>query len=208
MHISISEGNSKLGKIASVSLPAGVACRQDCECLNKCYARKIMRIRKSVRNAYERNWEILQNDPFTYWREIEMAVAMSRFFRFHVSGDIPDEDYLWNMIRLAETNKHCEILCFTKKYEIVNEMCRKFKACGYKDQELMPRNLRLIFSGWRGLEMQNPYNFPEAHVRYKDGTTTARADAKECGENCTDCALAGEGCWTLKHGEQIVFKEH
>lgn len=32
MNIKISNGNSKMGAIPSVSLPAGVTCRQDCEC--------------------------------------------------------------------------------------------------------------------------------------------------------------------------------
>lgn len=56
--------------------------------------------------------------------------------------------------------------------------------------------------------MDNKFNYPEAHVRYKDGSTTARADAKECGGNCTECARTDEGCWTLKRGEQVVFNEH
>lgn len=49
---------------------------------------------------------------------------------------------------------------------------------------------------------------PEAHVLYRDGTTTAREDAKKCGGNCTECACISGGCWSLKKGEQVVFKEH
>ena len=56
--------------------------------------------------------------------------------------------------------------------------------------------------------MNNPYHFPEAHVRYKDKSTTAMADAKECEGNCSDCAITGSGCWTLKNGEQVIFNEH
>lgn len=26
--------------------------------------------------------------------------------------------------------------------------------------------------------------------------------------NCSQCAITGDGCWTLKHGEQIIFNEH
>ena len=125
---------------------------------------------------------------------------MSRFFRFHVSGDIPDSVYFAHMIDIADRNQHCEILCFTKKYDIVND----YLNLGGK----IPENLHIVFSGWTGLEMNNPYSLPEAHVRYKDGTTTAKPTAKECGGNCTDCLLTEGGCWSLQSGEQVIFNEH
>lgn len=56
--------------------------------------------------------------------------------------------------------------------------------------------------------MDNPFRLPEAHVRYRDGSTTARDDALDCGGNCTECALTDGGCWTLRTGEQVVFNEH
>lgn len=200
MNIKISQGNSKMGSIPSVSLPAGLTCRVDCECGKKCYAKKIERLRSSVKQAYQHNYELLNSDPNTYWREVEASIMMSRFFRFHVSGDIPDNVYFAHMIEVAERNPHCEILCFTKKYGIVNEHL----SFGGK----IPHNLRIVFSGWRGLEMLNPFNLPEAHVRYRDGSTTARIGAKECGGNCTECATTDGGCWTLKNGEQVIFNEH
>ena len=197
--ISISRGNSKMGSIASVSLPSVLTCKK-CACQDKCYARKIERIRPNVANAYRRNLEILRKHPDVYWREVEAAIMASRFFRFHVSGDIPDEEYFRRMAEVAQRNPHCEILCFTKKFEIANNAC----SGGLK----IPNNLHIIFSGWIGLEMVNPFSFPEAHVKYRDGTTTARPDALVCNGNCTECAITGEGCWTLKRGEQVVFSEH
>ena len=215
MHVSISKGNEKLGAIQSVSLPSGNTCIQ-CDCNKKCYARRIERRRKSVREAYQNNLNILITEPDVYWREVEAAIMLSRFFRFHVSGDIPDEKYLDKMIHIAKRNPHCEILCFTKKYEFVADcITRKLAANdifgdgsfkGYED--VFPQNLHIILSAWVGLEMYNPYNLPEAHVRYRDGTTTAKSDAIECGGNCTECAVTDEGCWTLKSGEQVIFNEH
>lgn len=199
-HVSISKGNSKMGDVQSVSLPAGVTCRSDCECSKKCYAKRIARRRPSVQNAYERNYNILMNDSDTYWREVEAAVMLSRFFRFHVSGDIPDIGYLTHMVEIAIKNPHCELLCFTKKYDIVNEWILTFGD--------IPSNLHIIFSAWRGLEMDNKYNLPEAHVRYRNGETTANKDAVECGGNCTECAIFDGGCWTLQRGQQVVFNEH
>ena len=204
MNIKISQGNSKLGSIPSISLPAGVTCRDDCICKDKCYAKRLERIRKSVREAYRHNYQVLKCTPDTYWREVEASIMMSRFFRFHVSGDIPDKSYLTHMIDIAGRNQHCEILCFTKKFDIVNEVVAEMLT----KSRLLPQNLHLVLSGWKDLEMKNPFLLPEAHVKFKDGTTTAREDALECGGNCTECALTEGGCWTLGTGEQVVFDEH
>lgn len=219
--VKISSGNSKMGSVPSVSLPSIKTCRQ-CACQSKCYAQKLERLRPAVRNAYQHNLEVLINEPETYWREVEASVMMSRFFRFHVSGDIPNEVYFAKMVEVAKRNPHCEILCFTKKYEIVNTYIEEFEALKYSKlvfpdcmmeitgnaEPVIPPNLHIIFSGWVDLNMVNPFALPEAHVRYRDGSTTAREDAIECGGNCTECALTEGGCWNLQKGQQVVFNEH
>lgn len=199
--VSISPGNSKLGAIPSVSLPSIKTCIQ-CDCNTKCYARKIERLRKNVKQAYERNLSILRSDPDEYWREIKAHLMLSRYFRFHVSGDIPDNEYFKNMVSVTDECPHCEVLCFTKKYDIVNEYVAKH------GMNAIPKNLHIVFSGWVGLRMVNPFCFPEAHVKYRDGSTTARHDAKSCGGNCYGCVTTETGCWNLKSGEQVVFNEH
>ena len=201
-HVSISRGNAKMGLIASVSLPPIISCSKEAckHCGKDCYARKIARLRpKTVGAAYQRNLDILKEEPEQFWREVNAAVAMSRFFRFSVSGDIYDKDYFENMVKVARNNKHCEILCFTKKFDIVNEWLNDHK---------LPKNLHLIFSGWRGMTMNNPHNLPEAHVFYRDGTTTAKDGARYCSNNCYECAIEMANCWSLKHGEQVVFAQH
>lgn len=199
MGVSISRGNIKMGAIQSVSLPAGLTC-VSCACNKKCYARRIEQRRPVVKAAYQNNLHILQTKPWLFWREVEAAIMLSRFFRFHVSGDIPDDAYFQNMVAVAERNPHCEILCFTKKYSIVNS----YLANGGN----LPANLHMIFSGWVGLKIENPYRLPEAHVRYRDGSTTAGENAVQCGGNCTECASTEGGCWALRIGDQVVFDEH
>lgn len=221
MRVSISKGNEKLGSIQSVSLPSGVTCRE-CDCRKKCYARRIEQRRKSVRNAYQNNLTVLNKEPDTYWREVEAAIMLSRYFRFHVSGDIPSSDYFERMVEIAKRNPHCEVLCFTKKYEIINDYLSRSYLDSIRGttihpqlynmwmiaEQFLPKNLHIIMSAWKGLEMNNPYTLPEAHVRYRDGTTTAKEGAKECSGNCTECAITDEGCWTLGYGEQVIFNEH
>ena len=202
LHISVSRGNSKMGAVPSVSLPPVKTCSPEAVkfCGRKCYVKRyVMRRQKTVGAAYERNLYILQNDSEKFWREVNGAVAMATHFRFGVSGDIPDVYYLANMVEIALHNPHCEILCFTKQYAIVNS---------YLSTRTFPDNFHTIFSAWKGLPMDNPYNLPEAHVFYRDGTTTAKDGARYCSGNCYECAMTNANCWSLKPGEQIIFKEH
>ena len=202
--VKFSMQNQKMGAIPSVSLPAKKTCRA-CACWEKCYAAKLERLRPSVRNAYQNNLDVYREERDGYWREVEGQIMLSRFFRFHVSGDIPDAYYFTRMLDVAARNPHCQILCFTKQYDIVNTVLYKRSPDGMAH---LPDNLHLIFSAWPGLPMDNPHRFPEAHVLFKDGTTTASPEAKSCPGNCSECAVTDSGCWTLKEGEQIVFKEH
>lgn len=201
LHVSISRGNSKMGAIPSLSLPPFVSCSPAaCKlCGKKCYARRIVARRKTVKEAYEKNLYILLNEPEKFWREVDGALAMSTHFRFGVSGDIYNADYFEHIVELTRKNKHCEVLCFTKQYDIVNNYLKHHK---------LPKNLHLIFSAWKGLEMPNPYNLPEAHVMFRDGTTTASDGAKYCSGNCSVCSIEKKGCWTLQKGSQILFAEH
>lgn len=197
--ISISRGNAKLGDIPSVSLPAIKTCG-NVPCAKKCYANRIAVRRKNVKDAWEKNFRVLINDPDTYWREVEASIKMSRFFRFHVAGDIPNVEYLAQMFRIARRNRHCKILCFTKKYSLVN----RYLKSGIRK----PANLLLVFSVWPGLECDNPFHLPEAHVRLRNGETTAPSDAFECSGNCSACGVTDSGCWVLKKGQSVVFDEH
>lgn len=197
--VTISQGNSKMGMIRSVSLPSVVTC-VNCKCNTICYARKIERLRPNVARSYIRNLQTLTADPDRYWRMVEGAIKASSLFRFHVSGDIPDSTYFDKMVEVAARNQHCKILCFTKKYGIVNTYLSKVGR--------LPDNLRIIFSAWIGLKMVNPFLLPEAHIRFKNGETTARPDAIECFGNCSECATCDGGCWSMKPGDQVVFNQH
>ena len=199
-NVSISKGNSKMGRIASVSLPAGVTCNPSAPCYKACYARRLAARRQNVRDSYQRNWEVYQKHPDIYKLQVKAAAATQRFFRYHVSGDIPDMDYLRMMVEIARELPHTNFMAFTKQYGLVNEWIA--------ENGFLPQNLQILFSVWRGFDCPNPYNLPEAHVAYRDGFHTARPNAYHCHKNCTECCLMGEGCWNLKPGEQVEIDEH
>ena len=202
INIKVSPGNDKMGPIESVSLSPIITCaaRAIGTCSKKCYACKVCRYSKEAKNAYSHNLELLKNNPALFWADVDRVLKANRFFRFNVSGDIPNYEYFKNLVKVVSNNPHCQCLIFTKQWEIVN------KYMGYN--KILPDNLKVVFSGWPGLKMINPNNFPEAHVILKNGVTSARDGAKYCSGNCFECALNCGGCWTLQKGEQVLFREH
>ena len=203
--VSISNGNDKMGKIKSVSLPPIVTCPNWRLCLNAagkhiCYAERMYKNKKhgSVKRAWDRNLAILESDRDLYFFQVKAAAIMERFFRFHVSGDIIDQDYLHRMCKLARECKHTTFMAFTKNYKDVN---------AYFENHRQPKNLKIIFSlPFDNSQIENPHNLPTAAVILK-GTTPAD-NWKICGGNCQECACRGVGCWELKKGETIAFDEH
>lgn len=196
--VSISKGNSKMGAIPSVSLPACVTCNPNAPCFKLCYAAKITRLYKTVKTAYENNLNILTTDPDSYWEQVKQGAQMARYFRFHVSGDIPNGAYFIEMINLANELPGTMFLAFTKQYNIVNEWLKR----GLE----IPSNLKIIFSNWGAWKCENPYNLPVCEIILKD--MQPAPDWKICGGNCTACACAGIGCWELKQGETIAIYQH
>lgn len=196
--VSISKGNRKMGAIQSVSLPPVVTYKNCATCSKKCYALKLCKLYPTVKASYERNLEILKADRDSYFTQIKASAMTQRYFRFHVSGDVIDIDYLDRMVKLARELKGTEFLAFTKNYEDVNEYFKNHRK---------PKNLHLIMSlPFTGATIDNPHNLPMAAVILKG--TEPQDDWKICGGNCTECACKGVGCWELKKGETIAFYEH
>lgn len=198
MNVSISKGNSKMGAIPSVSLPACTTCNPSAPCFKKCYALRLEKRYPTVNKAYARNLEILTNDPIVYWSNVYDAAKMTRFFRFHVSGDIPNITYFSQMCKLAKMLPDTKFLAFTKQFEIVNKW--------FKMGETIPENLQIIFSNWDSWKCENPHMLPTCEIILKGNEPAP--DWKICGGNCTECACRGVGCWELKKGETIAIYEH
>ena len=198
--VSISKGNVKMGSVPSVSLLPFLTCPDVCKgtCGKICYAAKMANLRTSVLKSYARNTALLMLKPDLYWKGIEYAVMGSRFFRFHVSGDIPRKDYFEKVVEISRNNQHCQILIFTKRFSIVNEWI--------SENGDLPENLHVLFSGWENLTPDNPHNLPETNVY---GKKEMPNDAwLLCGGNCFECGCRGVGCWQARKGDIIAFQKH
>jgi len=205
--VSISNGNMKMGAVASVSLlplvTCPAACRETCGKFHnnktcECYAVKLANLRPTVLDAWARNTAIALNNPDAYFKRINETCKTVRFFRFHVSGDIPNKDYFRRMIKTARDNPNCEILAFTKNYKVVNDWIDK--------NGKLPENLHILFSGWENYPIDNPHNLPTTNIYRKE--QDIKDDWKLCGGNCLNCACRGVGCWQAQNGDTIAFKKH
>lgn len=153
------------------------------------------------KSLLKKNIDIWNEDPEMFQRDIVVAAFHSRFFRWHSSGDIPDMRYLEMMVDTAKKLPETKFLCFTKKFELVNEYLKIHNS--------FPANLRMVFSAWGSFIPENPYNLPMAYVRFKnEHDCYIPQDAFQCKNYCGDCVMSGCSCWDLKNGESVCFNEH
>lgn len=202
MKANISKGNSKLGNgIWNVNLPPIKSCRIDAPCKKECYAMKAYRLYPSVKKSWNNNLEFVKNNLPEYFNSIRQQLKHAKnppqLFRWHSAGDILSELYFYEMVEIAIEFKDIKFLCFTKKYEIINEFMDN-EGC-----KSLPENLSIIFSIWPGFKYDNPYCFPAAWFIDKDQAPPP--SAIECFGSCINCGL----CWSLKNfNRDVFFKKH
>ncbi len=202
LHVSISAGNTKLGAIPSVSLLPVIDCGNCKACKLSCYDLRHDLIYKTVKSSRATNSAIYAADPERYFREIDAWLTLNypRAFRWHIGGDIKGVEYLANMVKIAENHPDIKFLAFTKQFAVVNK---------YLDEGgQIPDNLNILFSGWVGQEMENPYDLPTTHPLFADGRTSAHDGARLCTGNCSECLKDDRLCWNCKPGDEIIFVAH
>lgn len=202
--ICISSGNRKIGKVLNVSLSPIKTCANCSGCMWLCYdVKACLQYPGTVIDSRVRNYILMKEYREEYFRRIREKLSRRRknkFFRWHVSGDIPDMDYFKNMVAIAKDFPDFVFWTYTKNYSLVNEYCDKY------GKESIPENLSIMFSEWRGMAMENPYNFPVFSVVFKDDKN--KPDPKKnhyCPGNCDICLKNGRGC---PYRESTYCNEH
>lgn len=203
-HIKCQDGNSKTGKnCRTVSLISGHDCQNCKACISDCYDLNNVMWLPVVQNDRARNSALHEFNADWYWEDIEMDIRynFTQEQRINVGGDSTYDDFV-HIEGIAKRNPKCNLLVFTKNYDDLNRFLDE------RNGEY-PSNLSLMWSRWCGLESNNKWNIPEAHVLFEDGTTTAPEYGSHwCGGNCSECAFNDEGCWSLQRGESVIFKAH
>ena len=210
--VCISSGNKKLGRIMNVSLAPIITCANCKECKRLCYDIKACLQYFNILDARARNTALVQLGEAgraKYFGAIRKAISRRRtnkYFRWHVSGDIPDIAYLAEMIAIARENPDFIFWTYTKNYFCVNAYVERN---GGSKEAAIPENLIIMFSEWDGMPMINPYSFPVFSCRLKDGNKNRTAESFEtmykCPGNCDLCKAARRGCIG---GEDTFVDEH
>ena len=193
--------NTKLGgKIPQLNMPYAITCRPDAPCFKECYCTHGNMAFDSVRQSHKNKLELYKENPKAFFNKIdaEMQFATYKYFRYHSSGDIVDAEYLNLMCWLARRHKETHFLCFTKKYELVNE---------YLNSHRKPSNLILVLSSWGDWIPENPHNLPTSWVGWGDERDqNIPLFAYECPGSCADCP--GTHCWHMRKGDSVIFHKH
>lgn len=199
--LNISQGNTKLGRIPSVSLTPIVSCEPGVKCSKICYAQRVYRRYYNVRVAWDGNLHLWRKKPEKFvedlWSYLEKSDPLR--FRWHVGGDIPDGEYLAMMMETAANFPDTRFLVYTKRESILME------HLGI-DEEI-PSNLALVYSRILGDSMRNPWNLPESHVLFpklEQKYLENRENAFVCAGTCRDCGY----CWEMRKGDAVIFPLH
>jgi ferredoxin len=187
----ISKGNSKIGKIPNISMTPIKSCGNCKACAKDCYALKAYKQYPNVRKAWDENFEDAKKRRFSYFIELSQYLRkhQPKFFRWHVSGDILDQEYLNAMISTARNYPETKFLAFTKMHEF--------------DYSNKPENLSIVFSMFPSMPLPAA-KMPMAWVQ--DGTETRIPnDALACPGHCDNCGL----CWNLPVlNKDVYFEKH
>jgi len=194
MMVRLSPGNMKLGKLTNISLTPVVSCQKGVPCSKKdCYALKAYRMYKNVRECWDSNYRYYLQDNEGFFNNIieQLNKKKPERFRWHVAGDIVDQEYFNGMVRVAETLPDTSFLCYTKKYEL--------------DFSNAPRNLRIVISAWPGLEIPKKlYSMPIAWLS-EDTRRPEERQHRICNDDCPDC---GYLCYEAGSKFDVVFDKH
>ncbi len=185
--IHIRNFNTKIGKTSNISLPPVKACF-DRPCHNECYAIKFYIMYPDVKKAWDDNLYEAQNNRKKYFITIRRYLLKKNpeYFRWHVSGDILDQNYLEQMKTIARDYYFINFVVFTKGYHL--------------DFNNAPNNLSIILSAWPGIKLPKS-KFPLAFVKTKKEDRIF--NSLDCPGECEKCRI----CWNLKN-KNITFKKH
>lgn len=190
--VTISLVNRKLGRIANISLPPCKSCAPDVPCRKQCYALKAYRMYKGVRAAWDANLVLAalhREEYFEGIREFLQSTKVNKF-RWHVAGDILDQNYYDWMAETATNFPSVQFLCFTKRHDL-----------DFATNH--PANLTIVLSMWPGWG-DTAKDMPRAWL--DDGHETRIPDtAVVCPGNCEACAA----CFALGGiCHDVTFKLH
>lgn len=190
MKIHISDGNSKLGAIPSISLTPIASCVENIGCASACYAVNIIKRFPVVSAQWRANLSFYKRYPVWYFVKVQEFLAANKpsHFRFHIGGDCPDKNYADMVVFTAKVYPSVQFLIFTKRYT-------------WFDPDKLPPNLSVILSV--NCYVKEPVSaLRKSYIR---GDIRAWGlDLFKCEGKCTECLY----CFDSKNPMGILLKPH
>jgi len=196
-HISISLGNTKLGKIPQFNLAPKLSCQNSKYCSGvfegrkfECYAIKAWRQYADTRKAWTKNIKLCHTRLSLVEDELRQYFDRSRpkWFRIHSAGDFFSQEYLDMWLRLATTYQDIKFLAFTKAYGL------NFSRA--------PKNLKVVYS----VMPETPLADVPVGSRAYAGPVPQLVSGRlfSCPGTCEGCGV----CWNLRDYEHVHFDLH
>jgi len=199
IRLNISLGNTKLGKVPNVSLPAIKTCPPNIPCIKECYCNSNVFYWQMAREKWEENYQLYQTDPHGYFLQLNNFLVKKKppYFRWHVSGDVPDEEYKNKMIRLMLIHPQTKFLMFTKRY---SWNFHEAAPLTFSKDELP--NFKVKYSVWGTtvpVKIPRAWVIPQENIPKGEEVYMGR---KVCKGKCDDCYF----CWNFN--SDVVLIKH
>ena len=199
----LSNAISKLGPmVLCMSVTPIRSCAKDVPCTHDCYAcRHAYGFYKETKAAWDRNFALaLAGEYDTMTNDIQHELDKGRYpyFRWFVGGDIPSREFFDMMCEIASDNPDIRFLCFTKKYDIIEDHIM---------EDTIPDNLVVVLSCWKSYRPQKGLldAFPRAYFN----DDTPECDLPYISFQCQgDCVACGHQCWDMQHHDNVIFNKH
>lgn len=174
-----------------MSLPPLATCEDNPPCAKLCYARKFHTgfAAHTAGKQWDSNWELYQSDPDRYFASITDQLSgykNIKLFRWHVGGDIPDQNYIDGMYYLSKKIWWIDFLAYT----------RRDWALPYST-----KNLKIVRSLWLG-EVDSERD--RRDLKYPWFKVLPKGEPATCQGGCDRCAV----CWYLKPGTGMTVNLH
>ena len=193
----IAEGNRKVGRVWTFSLPSFVTCPGASPwCRKHCYAWRLERLRPLCRRAYVRNLALSLEPERFEAHVLQLLPEDTSLVRIHVGGDYYGPEYVEAWRRICEARPDKQFWSYTRSWSVatLRPSLEELRAL---------HNLELFAS----LDPDMP--MPSADWRAAFIAIDPRASGMPCRhqqgqvESCLECGY----CFREREGN-VVFKVH
>ncbi len=204
-HISISPGNSELGKIPNFNLAPIISCYNSKNCAQYCYALKSFCMYPSTSFAWMKNYLYCLNRLNIVEKELNIAIEKNNplYFRFHSSGDLISRKHFNIYIRVVNNFPDIQFLMYSKAYKYIPDNALN-----------LPDNFKVILSLWNNIK--KPYHKKNYLFSYfEDKNNIDKRIIQDTNKfycpkinnediTCETCLV----CYRKTLSKNVVFKKH